>query len=329
MLEETVAKQHLSKRKRRAKRKPRKRDDLMWKAIFEDVFEDFLRFFFSDADNLFDMGRKFEYLDKEFDPFFPQDKDGTEDVRFVDKLVKVYLKDGGEKWISIHIEVQNQRGKEDLSTRMLRYWYLMKDRYQVSIAALAILTGSNKKFKPKPYMEEYLGTRLTYEYNIYKILDQSETELRANPNPFAVVILVALAAIKNKNITDLELKAIKHELNEELTKRNIDGVKHKGIMNFIKYYVNFESEKMMSIFEKEVEQLQGRTTPMGTEEYLLDRFKKEGLEEGIQKGEAEKSHEVVENLIVKLGLSNEQAADVAAVSVAFVKKVRKELEAKK
>jgi len=336
MLEETVALGKSTKRKRRAKRKPRKRDDLMWKAIFEDVFEDFLRFFFSDADNLFDMSRKFEYLDKEFDPFFPQDDDAA-GVRYVDKLVKVYLKDEGEKWISIHIEVQNQRGKEDLSTRMLRYWYLMKDRYQVSIAALAILTGSNKKFKPKPYMEEYLGTRLTYEYNVYKILDQSETELRANPNPFAVVILVALSAIKNKNITDLELKAIKHELNEELTKRNIEGAKHKGIMNFIKYYVNFESEKMMSIFDEEIEQLQGRTTPMGTEEYLLDRFKKEGLEEGlekgiktgIKKGEAEKSHEVVENLIIKLGLSNEQAADVAAVSVAFVKKVRKELESKK
>lgn len=43
----------------------------------------------------------------------------------------------------------------------------------------------------------------------------------------------------------------------------------------------------------------------------------------------EKSHEVVENLIIKLGLSNEQAADIAAVSLSFVKKVRKELSVKK
>ncbi|MBB5440098.1 hypothetical protein HDC92_003796 [Pedobacter sp. AK017] len=166
---------------------------------------------------------------------------------------------------------------------MLRYWYLMKDKYNVSITALAILTSSNKKFRPKPYVEEYLGTKLSYEYNIYKILDQDGAALKANPNPFAIVILVALAAIKNQNADDLDLKAIKHELNFELTRRNIDNAKHKGIMNFIKYYVQFKSKKMMSIFETEVEQLLGRTIPMGTEEYLLQKNKAEGEAKGEHK----------------------------------------------
>jgi hypothetical protein len=49
-------------------------------------------------------------------------------------------------------------------------------------------------------------------------------------------------------------------------------------MNFIKYYVNFESKEMMRILTKEVEKLSGRTTTMGTEEYLLDKFKKEGIQ---------------------------------------------------
>ena len=62
-------------------------------------------------------------------------------------------------------------------------------------------------------------------------------------------------------------------------------------MNFIKYYVNFNNPKMMTTFTKEVEQLLGRTTPMGTEEYLLDRFKREGIAEGIQAGEAKGRHE--------------------------------------
>jgi hypothetical protein len=315
------------KQKAKAKNKPPGRDDLMWKAIFEDLSTDFLRFFFPDADRLFDLSKKCEYLDKEFDPFFPHEEDNTGRVRYVDKLVKVFLKDGGEKWISIHIEVQNQRGKEELSSRMFRYFYLVKNKYGVSITALAILTSDNKKFRPSPYVEEYLGTRLTYEYNIYKILDQDEAALRACPNPFAVVILVALSAIKNKKTNDLDLKAIKHELHLELAKRNIDNAKHKAIMNFIKYYVNFESKEMMSIFTKEVEKLSGRTTPMGTEEYLLDKFKKEGLEQGIEKTEARKNHDFVENLIVKFNFSDEQAAIAAEVSADFVKKVRKELEA--
>lgn len=52
-------------------------------------------------------------------------------------------------------------------------------------------------------------------------------------------------------------------------------------------------------------------------------------QDGVKKGEAEKSHDVVENLITKLGLSDEQAADVAEVTIAFVKKVRKEIASRK
>ncbi|MFT3950105.1 MAG: hypothetical protein QM763_24280 [Agriterribacter sp.] len=40
-------------------------DDSLWKAILEDLFADFLRFFFSNADAIFDMKKGFEYLDKE------------------------------------------------------------------------------------------------------------------------------------------------------------------------------------------------------------------------------------------------------------------------
>jgi hypothetical protein len=56
---------------------------------------------------------------------------------------------------------------------------------------------------------------------------------------------------------------------------------------------------------------------------------KKGIEKGIEKTEARKNHDFVENLIKKLGLSDEQAAAVAEVTIAFVKKVREELEANK
>lgn len=100
-------------------------------------------------------------------------------------------------------------------------------------------------------------------------------------------------------------------------------------MAFIAYYVNFENPTMMIKFEKEVEQLTGRSTPMGVKEILLDRRKKEGIELGIEQGRQEERFEFVERLIEKLGLSDEQIADVANVSMDFVKKVRKELASRK
>lgn len=76
---------------------------------------------------------------------------------------------------------------------------------------------------------------------------------------------------------------------------------------------------------------------MGIEQLLIETEKKRsekkglkrGFEKGIEKGEEKKSYDVVENLIVKLGLSDEQAADIAEVSVDFVRNVRSALQKKK
>ncbi len=59
---------------------------------------------------------------------------------------------------------------------------------------------------------------------------------------------------------------------------------------------------------------------------VLDYARKEGIEEGIEKGKEEKTHAIVLNLILKLGLSDEQAADVAGVPVDYVATVRAELK---
>ncbi len=61
---------------------------------------------------------------------------------------------------------------------------------------------------------------------------------------------------------------------------------------------------------------------MGIREMVLERARKEGLEKGILKGKAE----VVSNLVLKMGMTDTQAADIAEVSVDFVKKVRRKLK---
>ncbi|MDR0792200.1 MAG: Rpn family recombination-promoting nuclease/putative transposase [Chitinophagaceae bacterium] len=60
-----------------------------------------------------------------------------------------------------------------------------------------------------------------------------------------------------------------------------------------------------------------------------ERGREEGMEKGIEKGMEQKSYEVVANLIIKLGLNDEQAANIADVPVATVKKIRASLKKKK
>lgn len=54
-----------------------------------------------------------------------------------------------------------------------------------------------------------------------------------------------------------------------------------------------------------------------------------GIEKGMEKGIKQKGYEVVENLIIKFGFNDEQAANAAGVPVAVVKKIRATLKKKK
>jgi hypothetical protein len=83
------------------------RDDILWKSILEDIFEDFLKFFFPEAEKIFDIEKGFVFLDKELRQICP-----AEDMKapkHVDKLVEIFTRDGKEEQIYLHIEVQGYK----------------------------------------------------------------------------------------------------------------------------------------------------------------------------------------------------------------------------
>ena len=122
-----------------------KRNDILWKGILENIFADFLSFFFEDSDNLFDLGKGFQFLDKELEQLFPTDE--ILSPKFVDKLVKVFTKSGNEEWILVHIEVQGYDDK-DFGERMFTYFYRILDKYGKRVTSFAIFTDAYKNFKP-------------------------------------------------------------------------------------------------------------------------------------------------------------------------------------
>ncbi|TJZ51819.1 hypothetical protein FAZ15_19930 [Sphingobacterium olei] len=293
-------------------RSSRRIDDPIWKSIIEQTFGHFLNFFFSNAREIFDFDREFEYLDKEFESLFPPEPN-NKGVRYVDKLVKVYFRDGSEQFVLCHVEVQSSKGKGDLAQRMFEYFYRISDKYKVPVTAIAILADGNRNYRPAIYVQEFMGTSLTYRFNSYKILDQDEAVLRTNDNPFAVVVLTALLAILHRNVTDEQLKEIKHDLYGEMIKREMDKDTRQGIYDFLARYVSFKNQTMFTIFEKEVEVKTGRNTTMGTREYLLEKAKNQErakaeklLEQERAKAEAEKRAIALE--FKKMGVS---IADIA------------------
>ena len=224
-----------------------KRDDRivgssLWKAILEDIFADFLRFFFEDADTIFDMARGFQFLDKELEQLFPSNQDEFS-PKYVDKLVKVFTIEGAEQWVLIHIEVQGSTDTE-FSHRMFQYFYRIYDKYQHPITAFAILTDSNKQFRPKAYEQSYLGTSFRYDFNSYKVLDQNEAILLESENPFSIVILTVLAALKKGKLTERELFDEKIVLAKRLLSKQFSKEHIRALMNFLKLYRNGEPVRL-------------------------------------------------------------------------------------
>lgn len=305
----------------------RRIDDPLWKSILEQTFSHFLKFIFPDAEDVFDLSKPCDYLDKEFESLFPPEPNGK-GIRYVDKLVKVFLKNGEEQFVLCHVEVQSSKDKGDLAERMFRYFYKISDRYKVPVTAVAILADSNKNYRPKLYIQEFMGTSLRYSFNSYKILDQDESALRSNTNPFAVVVLTALLAIVHKNITDEGLKDMKLDLHDEMMKRKMDRKTRQGIYDFLKYYVSFQKHENFVIFEKEVETKLGRNNVMGTREYLLDKAKKQGLERGKQeeriKAEAEKLTEKQNSArkMLRSGFDVYMIADILELPIEQIEKLK-------
>jgi predicted transposase YdaD len=305
-------------------------DDSLWKAILEDLFADFLRFFFSNADTIFDMKKGFEYLDKEMAQIAIESD--LESPKYVDKLVKAYTHTGNEQWVLVHVEVQ---GYTDLhfEERMFSYYYRIFDRYRKRITAIVLLTDRDRKFHPAAYHSEFLGTEIRYRFNTYKVLDQSEDELQKSSNPFAFVILTALLALQRGRLTDKALLDLKLVLARNLLERNFSKSTIKGIFNFIRYYVAFANPENDSKFDNKIDSFTQKSRHMGIIETIKERETQKILERGIEKGKAEgrieSKTEVVRNLITKLGLPDVQAAEIAEVPVAFVKKIRASLKKKK
>ena len=264
-----------------------KKDDQLWKAILENVFEDFLCFMHPDARQIFDLNKGFEFLDKELEQVFPSD-DGEFSSKVVDKLVKLYRIDGVEEWILLHIEVQGRYNK-NFSERMYTYNYKIWDKHRKPIMAYAIFTEPTKKERPNSYERKFMGTRLLYEFNTYKISHQSDELLLNSSNPFALVVLIAKAAFKVSKIADKRewdhlLLSIKSTILGALHKKGFENDKIRYVMNFLRYYVRFETQEFSNIFEQQVKQTTGRTETMGIEEFLLDRATRQGIEQGIEKG---------------------------------------------
>ncbi|GAB4397754.1 MAG: hypothetical protein OHK0053_14870 [Microscillaceae bacterium] len=294
--------------------------DKLWKGIIEDLFKDFLRYFYPEwAEEAVDWSQRVVFLDKELAGLYPESAQTT---RFADKLVRVPLKNGADLWVLVHIEVQGYRDA-DFPMRMFTYFYRIRDRYQKEILALAILTDKSRRYHPKKYHYQFLNTRLTYQFDTFKLRNKTEAVLIRPHNPFSIVMQTAFKALQTENLADIRQKEWKLALVRNLLNAGFGAKKVRSVLNFITYYVNFHSKEECDSFHQEVSKITQSKTNMGIEEIIRTELLEAGEKLGLEKGELKKSLVATQNLLKKGKLSPEEIAEVLEVSLDFVLKVQK------
>jgi len=289
--------------------------------MLEEVFDDLLRFVFPRADRIFNMERGFDFLDKELEEMYPE-PDKRSDTKFVDKLVKVFQRDGSEEWVLCHVEVQGRSDKE-FAKRMFKYYARIFDRFDRPMTAIAIFTGKDGRKLPGIYIQKYEGAELTYKYNTLCILDYEDRALAAMKNPFALVVLAAKKALlKGKDLDDILLKE-KVAIARLLIKRGYSKEKTDAILSFLHNYVRFEKRETNRIFEEKIDHLTGKINTMGIIEQVRQMKIEEAEERARKKAMTQKATEVVRNLITVTNFSISKIADIAGVSEAFVKRIQR------
>jgi hypothetical protein len=96
-----------------------------------------------------------------------------------------------------------------------------------------------------------MENKLYYEFNIYKVLDVNEKELKQSNNPFAVVVRVVQTALKKGKLPENQSFELKIELVRELLKKNFTKGKIRSLLQFLKLYRNGE---LYSFWESRINQ---------------------------------------------------------------------------
>ncbi len=264
--------------------------DNPWKDVLEHFFCHFLAFFFPGAHTAIDWTRNYESLDKELQQIVSESELG---LRLADKLFKVWLKDGQEAWILVHVEIQNQRDA-GFAERMFVYNYRIYDRYRKPVISLAVMGDAEPTWRPDQFSYGMFGCSMGIRFPVVKLVDYANRaeELETVQNPFAAVVLAQLKTQETRADPSGRL-AWKFRLVKSLYGRGLDAEQVRLLFKFLDSMMILprQLEKALSVdvaaFERE------RSMP------YVSSIERIAREEGEIKGKADAKVETLLRLLSK------------------------------
>ena len=253
--------------------------DSPWKEAVEHYFPEFIEFYFPEANAQIDWSKEHVFLDQELRAVV---QDAELGKRFVDKLVRVTLLNGDEKWIYIHIEVQGTRQAE-FAKRMFVYNYRIYDRYDKPVASLAVLADEHPNWRPDYFSYGVLGSETSIRFPIAKLTDYHDkvNELLAADNSFAIVTATHIMTQRTRK-NDQERYQAKRLLVRLLYQRKWDKQRVIDLFGVIDWMMRLPEELDQQLWQEieileENEKMQYVTS---VQRFEIAKVRQEGLLEG-------------------------------------------------
>jgi len=277
-----------SKKNRKHKMAANMEFDSPWKNILEHFFEAFISFCFPTVYDLIDWTRGYEFLEQELQKVV---RDATTKERRVDKLVKVWRRNGTEVLLYIHIEVQAQYDA-DFPERMFIYHYRLYDRYGQRVLSLAVLGDKNPNWRPNSYSYGDGDCQLSFQFPIIKLFDywNDWDTLESSTNPIAIVIRIHLMSLETSESPEWRYEH-KVELFQTLYKANYSKTEILELYRFLDWVLALP-EELEQQFDDLIEQYEE-----GNKVQYVTSIERRGLKRGLQQGILQHAQvAVIENL---------------------------------
>jgi hypothetical protein len=264
--------------------------DSPWKEAIEVYFADCIAFFLPEAYAAIDWSRGYVFLDKELQRVVP---DAAVGRRLVDKLAQVWLRDGHEAWVLIHIEVQGEP-EAAFAERIYIYNSRLYHYSGREVNSLAILADTRTRWRPRQFRYGRWGTELRFSFPIVKLADYRKrwAELEASTNPFATVVMAHLKA-QDTQKNPQERGQWKWLLTRRLYERGYRREDILQLFRFIDWIMHLPHELQLSfrqqVYAYEEEQRMPYITSI--ERMGIEKGRAEGRVEGRAEGRAEGQYE--------------------------------------
>ena len=225
-------------------------------------------------------------------------------AKVVDKLAKAFLKDGSERWILIHIEVQGD-ADEDFSLRMFRYFYRIFDRHGRQVISIAVLTDKASGTADGMYEQKRFGSGIQFHYLPFNLRAYEREQLIADENPMALVVLAAQERERLRQRGDRF--NTKWYLIRRLYERGYSREEIIALFKFIDWVIRLSDEEEIRLRDEIKTLEEVKKMPYITSVERIGRA--EGLQQGLQQELQGLQQMVLEALDERFGELPETVSD--------------------